>query len=70
MMIMKKTTALFFAGAAVVITGYLLYTSRRRKVRHQRAKQVSDEGYETAHDVLFPGKTKSGKLQYGPVIPR
>jgi hypothetical protein len=69
-MIMKKRTALLLAGATVLITGYLLYTSRRSKDHVKRAKQVSDEGYETAHDVLFPGKTKSGKLQYGPVIPR
>lgn len=68
---MKKETALILAGATVLVTGYLLYTaSRRSKAHDKRAKKVSDEGYETAHDILFPGKTKSDKLQYGPVIPR
>ena len=67
---MKKNTALLLAGATVLLTGYLLYSSRRYKAQHKRARKVSDEGYETAHDILFPGKKKSEKLQYGPVIPR
>lgn len=67
---MKKNTALLLAGATVLITGYLLYSSRRYKDQHKRARKVSDEGYETAHDILFPGKKKSEKLQYGPVLPK
>lgn len=68
---MKKETALLLAGATVLVTGLLLYTSRRRyKAQHTRARQVSDEGYETAHDILFPGKKKSQRLQYGPVLPK
>jgi hypothetical protein len=36
----------------------------------RKLKQVADNGYETARDVLFPGKKlKSSKLHYGPVHP-
>ena len=41
---MKKNTALLLAGATVLITGYLLYSSRRYKDQHKRARKVSDEG--------------------------
>jgi hypothetical protein len=32
--------------------------------------KISDEGYETAQDILFPNKYHpGGQLQYGPVLP-
>jgi hypothetical protein len=53
----------------VAITGLVIYRIRSRNTGEMLSK-VSEEGYETAHDVLFPTKSKRGKnLQYGPVIP-
>ncbi len=67
----KKKKALLLGLAAVAVAGIVVYayTKTRKKNRHM-ASQASDEGYETAHDVLFPenGK-KDRKLKFGPVIP-
>jgi len=53
-------------GAAV---GILIYLTRRfNKSRILNA--IAEEGYETAHEVLFPHKKQLGaKLHYGPVLP-
>jgi hypothetical protein len=42
-----------------------------RKSRNQkRLKKVANDGYETAHDVLFPrSEIRSKKLHYGPIHP-
>ncbi|HET6993704.1 MAG TPA: hypothetical protein VFI06_01920 [Chitinophagaceae bacterium] len=42
-----------------------------RKINTGRTlDQVADNGYETAHDVLFPKKNiRSRKVRYGPVHP-
>jgi hypothetical protein len=53
----------------VLLTGSGFYLVHKFKIR-RKLKQVADNGYETANDVLFPGKTiKSSKLRYGPVHP-
>ena len=61
----KVTLALAVIGtAAIVIYATRSINSKRRLV------QVSNEGYETAPDILFPGKSHSEpRLHYGPVIP-
>ena len=66
---MKSTSkiilALSFTATAAAIV-FLLSRIKTKRMLHQ----ISDEGYETAHDILFPGKSiKSKGLQYGPVIP-
>ena len=33
-------------------------------------QDIADEGYETASDILYPGKSFSNELRYGPVIPQ
>ena len=55
------------AGAAI---GVLVFRMIRRHKETQRLRNVSNEGYETAHDVLYP-KRQTGKdrLKYGPVLP-
>ncbi len=65
----KTTIRILIGVAAIAITGFVIYRIRSRNTGEMLSK-VSDEGYETAHDVLFPTKSKRGKnLQYGPVIP-
>jgi hypothetical protein len=52
--------------AVSVIAGYVKKCADTKRMLNQ----IADEGYETAHDVLFPGKRLGSKnLQYGPVIP-
>ncbi|MCC6287856.1 MAG: hypothetical protein IT249_08225 [Chitinophagaceae bacterium] len=68
---MKKINRndLLIAAAIGAATGILVYLTRRLRER-QILTKVSDEGYETAHEVLYPRKKQiSGKLHYGPVLP-
>lgn len=53
----------------VAVAGVAVYITKKIE-RKNMLSQIADEGYETAHDILFPGKSfESDKLQYGPVIP-
>jgi hypothetical protein len=65
---MKATTKLLLAIGAAAATGLIIYAFRRHQ-RHEtdrRLDKVADEGYETAHDILFPDRSRrKGKLQYG-----
>ncbi len=66
---MKAANKIIIGLAAVALAGLVIYASNRNKTR-QMLSQIADEGYETAHDILFPEVEKRGnKLQYGPVIP-
>jgi hypothetical protein len=64
----KKTTIALLLGAigAAAITAYLIHRANTTRM----LSQVSDEGYETAPDILFPDKTVSSKLRFGPVLPQ
>ena len=46
------------AGISLLtLTGVIIYLWRRQRistVNQMKAEQVAEEGYETAHDVLFP----------------
>ena len=48
------------AGISLLtLTGVIIYLWRRQRistVNQLKAEQVAEEGYETAHDVLFPNK--------------
>lgn len=67
---MKKTEKLLLGAAGIaVVTGFIVYAVRRHRSNQQNAR-VADEGYETARDILFPGKrNKRRKVHYGPVLP-
>lgn len=66
---MKKNKQLIAGLAAIAATALVVYTVRRINHR-RRLSKVAEEGYETAHDILYPHKTKgSQKLTYGPVLP-
>jgi hypothetical protein len=60
---------LLLAVGLAAATGLVIYAVRRYQADQRKAK-VADEGYETAHDILFP-QTRHGrrKQHYGPVIP-
>ena len=65
----KAGNKIIIGLAAVALAGLVIYASNRNKTK-QMLSQIADEGYETAHDILFPEVEKRGKkLQYGPVIP-
>ena len=68
---MKK--AYKFIGFVVLGVAITTATSVVLKVRKRRAAQrleyAANEGYETAHDINFPGShLQKGDLKYGPVI--
>ena len=66
---MKKTDKILVAVAAGFLAGLIVYAARRYKER-SILNQVANEGYEIAHDILFPNKSQMGKkLHYGPVLP-
>jgi len=50
------------AGISLLtLAGIILYLRRRYRaniVDELKAQQVSEHGYETAHDILFPKKSK------------
>ena len=66
---MKTSKKILLGVAAIAVAGLVVYAVNRKKT-NRMLEQIADEGYETAHDVLFPNKEKRNKkLQYGPVLP-
>jgi hypothetical protein len=66
---MKISKIIGLGVALVAVAGVAVYIAKKVE-RRNMLNQIADEGYETAHDILFPGKSlESGNLQYGPVIP-
>jgi len=68
---MKLEQKLVLSLALVGVVGIALYFLSARKSDNTRMLNlIADEGYETAQDVLFPGKNIQQKnLHFGPVIP-
>ncbi len=66
---MKKTNKLLIGVGLVALAGIIIYTSRRYQI-NKRYSKIADEGYETAHDILYPpAKHSSKRVHYGPVLP-
>lgn len=66
---MKISTKISLGIAAIALTGTIIYVTRSYNTR-KRLLHISNEGYETAHDILYPTRYNRGrKLQYGPVLP-
>lgn len=66
---MKTSTKITLGIAAVAATCALIYATRSYNTR-KRLLHIANEGYETAHDILYPRQYNRGrKLQYGPVLP-
>jgi len=66
---MKSSAKIIISVAIVAVTASIIYRRMLRSRCGDILTEVSDEGYETAHDILFPGKRRGGKLHYGPVLP-
>jgi len=72
---MKMIFKVALGAAIITAAGFILKmfkkSEKTSKDFEDRLMQVADEGYETAHDILFPGKSRKDKkkLHYGPVIP-
>jgi hypothetical protein len=52
------------AISLIAVAGLIYYFSRQRRTRFVnklKAEEVSEHGYETAHDILFPRKKKRVK---------
>ena len=62
------------AGISLLaIGGIIIYLRSRHRtniINRLKAEQVSEHGYETAADILFPRHKISRKDKYGPVLPR
>ena len=66
---MKKTSKILLAVGAAAAIGLTMYAIRRHRTNRRHAR-ISNEGYETAHDVLYPERKNFGKkLHFGPVLP-
>jgi hypothetical protein len=62
---MKNSTKIILTIAAAAATGCVIYAVSRHKTNRKSVK-VAEEGYETAHDILFPRKPKKRKkMQFG-----
>jgi hypothetical protein len=58
---MKATTKIIAGIGLVTAAGLIIYLRRRHKtniINEEKAKEVAEHGYETAHDILFPGKNR------------
>ncbi len=68
---MNKNNKILLAFAAATLAGVVIYMARHRRKTCDELNQVANEGYETAHDVLFPGRPKKRRqrVHYGPVLP-
>lgn len=66
---MKLSQTIALGIAAMATTAIVVYVLRCSETKRM-LNEIADEGYETAQDILFPGKDiQSKNLQYGPVIP-
>ncbi len=66
---MKLSTKIAIGLSVVAAAGIVVYLARSSRSKRMLEK-IADEGYETAHDILFPDKKiNDKKLKYGPVIP-
>lgn len=72
---MKKTCRIFtfvlLGVATTAATGIICQI--RRKNMMARLLDAANEGYETAHDIIYPDKSDINRprdLKYGPYIPK
>ncbi len=66
---MKRTNRIMLAIGLAAAAGFAIYAIRRHQT-NKRYARIADEGYETAHDILYPQQGKRKKrVHYGPVLP-
>ena len=67
---MRFSTIVYLGLAAFAVAVAVQYNNNQRKKRCGNIlTEISDQGYETAHDILYPRSQGGSKLHYGPVIP-
>jgi len=67
--LMKTSTKTILGVVAFAVTAALVYLTRSFNTT-RRLTHISNEGYETADDILYPAKhNRAKKLHYGPVLP-
>jgi len=67
---MKILGKIALSLAILAVAGLVVCIATKRSDTNDMLDQIADEGYETATDVLFPGKNLAGRnLRYGPIIP-
>ena len=58
---MKATKKVIAGIGLITVAGVIIYLRLRHKkniINELKAEQVAEHGYETAHDILFPQKTR------------
>ena len=58
---MTATKKIIAGIGLITVAGLIIYLRRRYKasvMNELKAEQVSEHGYETAHDILFPKRSK------------
>ena len=65
-----KSALLVLAGVTALVSAAILIQLTRKCSNESRLSDISEEGYETAHDILYPNRDNKGKLHYGPVLPQ
>lgn len=66
---MKTRNTLFTLACTAIAASAVYYIVKGFKQARQTS-HVAHEGYETAHDVLYPKKeSRSKKIHLGPVLP-
>ena len=67
---MKTTKKILVGLGFATVVGFIIYMVRNHRKVKRMSEEVADQGYETAHDILFPPKKhKRKKVHYGPVLP-
>jgi len=66
---MKKSTKALFYVAVTTMVALATFMVVQRSMNRKKLSRISNEGYETAIDVLYPDNAYSAKLKYGPVLP-
>ena len=67
---MKITYKIALATAIITAIVIVIKVTKENNTEQQLAK-IADEGYETAHDILYPAERlgPNKRLHYGPVLP-
>ena len=66
---MRFSTIVYLGLATLAVAVALQYRDQRKKKCGNILTEISDQGYETAHDILYPRSQGGSRLHYGPVIP-
>ncbi|WP_346235935.1 hypothetical protein ABDK00_018015 [Niabella insulamsoli] len=66
---MKKCTLGLIGLMVIGVAATTVACKVRQKKSMRRLSQAAEEGYETAHDIIYPNtaRSKRNKLRYGPV---